>query len=108
MGSPELTFDEVAEARLPAVSVTMADPRSPAGHEVYREWRYEDGRVWLIHRDAEHTYSMRLAVPQEIPWSGWRHADRCDCPYCSGDRAGFESMVGTEDDGRSAGRRGPG
>ena len=108
MGSPELTFDEVAEARLPAVSVTMADPRSPAGHEVYREWRYEDGRVWLIHRDAEHTYSMRLAVPQEIPWSGWRHADRCDCPYCSGDRAGFESMVGTDDDGRSAGRRGQG
>ena len=67
MSSPELTFDEVVEARLPAVSVTMADPHDPAGHEVYREWRYEQGQVWLIHRDAQHTYSMRLAVPSGDP-----------------------------------------
>ena len=101
MGSPELTFDEVVEARLPAVSVTMADPRDPTGHEVYREWRYETGHVWLIHRDAQHTYSMRLAVPQEIPWNGWRHDDRCECPLCTGDRQGWESVIGPEDDGQS-------
>jgi hypothetical protein len=101
MSSPELTFDEVAEARLPAVSMTMADPHDPSGHDVYREWRYEHGQVWLIHRDAKHTYSMRLAMPQEIPWSGWHHDDRCDCPYCSGDRGGIESVVRPEDDGKS-------
>jgi len=102
MSSPELTFDEVVEACLPAVSVTMADPRSPAGHEVYREWRYEHGQVWLIHRDEKHTYSMRLAVPQEIPWSGWHHDARCDCPYCSGDREGLGSVVRSEDEDQSS------
>jgi hypothetical protein len=102
MSSPELTFDEVVEARLPAVSTTMADPRDPAGHDVYREWRYEHGQVWLIHRDDEHTYSMRLAVPQEIPWAGWRHDDRCECPYCSGSREGSESAVGPDDDSQSS------
>jgi hypothetical protein len=101
MSSPELTFDEVVEARLPAVSVTMADPRDPTGHEVYREWRYEDGRVWLIHRDSERTYSMRLAAPQEVPWRGWRHDARCECPFCTGDRQGWESVIRPEDDGQS-------
>ncbi len=101
MSSPELTFDDVVEAGLPAVSVTMADPHDPAGHNVYREWRYEQGRVWLIHRDEERTYSMRLAVPQEIPWSGWHHDDRCGCPFCSGDREGFEPAARPEDDGQS-------
>jgi hypothetical protein len=102
MSSPELTFDEVVEACLPAVCVTMADPREPAGGRVYREWRYEHGEVWLIHRDDKHTYSMRLALPQEIPWSGWHHADPCDCPYCSGDRQRSESAAQPEDDGQSA------
>jgi hypothetical protein len=101
MSSPELTFDEVVEACLPAVSVTMADPDDPAGGHVYREWRYDHGEVWLIHRDAQHTYSMRLAIAQEIPWGGWHHDDRCDCPYCSGDRAGIESATSPDDDGQS-------
>jgi hypothetical protein len=104
MSSPELTFDEVVEARRPAYCTTMADPDGPAGHEVYREWRYELGQVWLIHRDEKHTYSMRIAAPQEIPWSGWRHDERCDCPFCSGDRQGSESLTGP-DDSQSTGRR---
>ena len=104
MSSPELTFDEVVRGSPAGVSTTMADPHGPAGHEVYREWRYEHGQVWLIHRDAHRTYSMRLAAPQEIPWSGWHHDDRCDCPYCSGDREGSESMTEHEDDSRSTGR----
>jgi hypothetical protein len=88
MSSPELTYDEVVDARLPAVCTTMADPDSPAGHELYREWRYENGRVWLVHRDASRVFSMRVALPQEIPWSGWHHQDRCDCRYCSGAEVG--------------------
>jgi hypothetical protein len=101
MSSPELTFDEVVEACLPAVSVTMADPDAPDRGGVYREWRYDHGEVWLIHRDAKHTYSMRLAAPKEIPWGGWHHDDRCNCAYCSGDRSGIESSMGPDDDGRS-------
>jgi hypothetical protein len=103
MSSSELTFDDVVEARLPAVSVTMPDPRDAADFGVYREWRYEQGQVWLIHRDAVHAYSKRLAVPEEVPWSGWRHPDGCDCAYCSGSRKGFASVVGREDDDRSVG-----
>ena len=84
MSSPELTYDEVVDARLPAVCTTMADPSSPSGYGVFREWRYEDGVVWLVHRDDVRTYSMRLAAPHEIPWGGWHHDRDCRCPYCSG------------------------
>lgn len=52
--SPELTYDEVIEAGRPAVCTTMADPEDAAGHGVYREWRCERGRTWLIHRDDTH------------------------------------------------------
>ena len=101
MSSPELTYDEVVEARRQASCTTMADPDEPVGHNVYREWRYEHSEVWLIHRDAQHTYSMRLAMPQEIPWSGWHHDDRCDCAYCTGRREGLEPVTRPEDDTQS-------
>jgi hypothetical protein len=83
MSPRELTYDEVVEAGLPATCTTMADPHDRGGRGVLREWRYENGQTWLIFRDDERVYSMRMAVPAEIPWSGWHHDDRCDCPFCS-------------------------
>ena len=97
MSSPELTFDEVVEARLPAVSVTMADADERLGHEVYREWRYEDGHVWLIHRDAQHTYSMRLAFPAGAPMERVAPRRPVRLPVCSETRDGRESVAEFED-----------
>ena len=104
MSSPELTYDEVVEARRPAVCKTMAAGEDRADHAVYREWRYEDGQVWITHRDDDRVYSMRLAAPHELPWSGWHHEDRCDCRYCAERRMGHESVLEPDDDGHEAER----
>jgi hypothetical protein len=56
------------------------------GEGVFREWLFEDGYVWLNHRDEDHTYSVRLACANEVPHTGWHHAAGCDCRYCAAGR----------------------
>lgn len=76
-----LTFAQVQETARDAFCIIESEDAGP-----FRSWLYEDGEVWLVHRDHLRVYSMRLAWHGEVPEAGWHHSPGCDCRYCVGER----------------------
>ena len=83
MGTLVLRFEQVVEIGARATCTSPADPREHRDDNGSRDWLFEDGHVWSIQREGAQIRSLRLARAREVPQTGWRHRDGCDCRYCT-------------------------